>query len=348
VSRHRADPSGELLARIACIADPTVHAFASSQEARASLPPTYAPYIDKFGLRGLALLPLMSREHLRGIVTVTREGASAPFDDDDLITIKTCIEYASLAVEGAMRFEAERAAELAVNAERERIAHFQQEMLGIVGHDLRAPLAAIRIGTEMLAAKGDLGAANIVKRIDSSTSRMTRMIDQLLDMTRVRLGGGIPVARQRTPLVPIIKSVMAELSMAHQGTRFELVCDADVVGLWDPDRLGQVASNLLGNAVQYGRQGAPIIVEVTRTERAATMTVHNENRGEPIRADAIATLFDPYHRGDHSERNGNGLGLGLYIVNGIVRAHGGTIDVESIPSGTTFRVVLPGSGLPVA
>jgi signal transduction histidine kinase len=141
---------------------------------------------------------------------------------------------------------------------------------------------------------------------------------------------------------------MPELSMAHQGTRFELVCDADVVGLWDPDRLGQVASNLLGNAVQYGRQGAPIIVEVTRTERAATMTVHNENRGEPIRADAIATLFDPYHRGDHSERNGNGLGLGLYIVTGIVRAHGGTIDVESIPSGTTFRVVLPGSGLPVA
>jgi signal transduction histidine kinase len=344
VTRHRADPSGELLAAVARIADPVVHVFASSEAARATLPPAYAAYIDRFGLHGLAIMPLASREHLRGIVTVTRDGGSVPFDDDDLVTIETCIEYANLAVEGAMRFDAERAAELAVNAERERTAQYQQEMLGVVGHDLRAPLGAILIGTEMLAAKGDPAAANVVKRIESCGKRMTRMIDQLLDMTRVRLGGGIPIARTRTLLFPIIRSAMDELSLAHKGTRFELVGEEDVVGLWDADRLAQVASNLLGNAVQYGMAGAPISVAVSHANGVATLTFHNENRGEPIRPDVIATLFEPYRRGEDTERNSNGLGLGLYIVNGIVRAHGGTIDVESSPAGTTFRVVLPESG----
>lgn len=350
VTRHKADPSGESLAAIASGAEPVVHSFASSEAARETLPAAYAAYIGRFGLRGLAILPLSSREPLRGIVTVTRDGGSGPFDDDDLATIETCIEYAALAVESAMRFDAERSAERAVNAERERTAQFQQEMLGIVGHDLRGPLGAILIGTEMLAAerKNDPADAYVVKRIESCVRRMTRMVDQLLDMTRARLGGGIAVARQRTPLLPLIKSVMEELSLAHTGTPFELVTVAEVVGLWDPDRLGQVVSNLLSNAVQYGLAGAPIIVGVTRAEGAATITVHNQLRGKPIPPETLATLFEPYRRGGDHGQNTTGLGLGLYIVHEIVRAHGGTMDAVSSQSGTTFRVALPEAGGPVA
>jgi len=349
VTRHRADPSGESLAAIASVADPVVHSFDSAEQARATLPAAYAAHIGRFGLRGLAILPLSSRAPVRGLVTVTRDGGSGPFDDDDLQTIETCIEYASLAVESAVRFDAERSAERAVNSERERIARFQQEMLGIVGHDLRGPLAAIQIGTEMLAAERKNDAdAYVVKRIESCAQRMTRMVDQLLDMTRARLGSGIPVLRTRTPLLPLLRSVMGELSLAYNGTQFDLVGSADVVGLWDPDRLAQVASNLMGNAVQYGLAGAPITVELAGAEGAATITVHNQLRGNPISPEAIATMFEPYRRGGDVERNGNGLGLGLYIVSEIVRAHGGTIGVESALSGTTFRVVLPEAGRRVA
>jgi signal transduction histidine kinase/DNA-binding response OmpR family regulator len=313
------------------------------------LPPNATVTSQRVGSSGetaapgpLALLPLSRREQIRGVVRVTRDGGAEPFDSDDLAAIETCIEYASLAIESAMRADAERLVERAVHAERERIAEFQQAMLGIVGHDLRAPLGAIVIGTEMLAADiKDPANAHVLARIDSCAQRMTRMVDQLLDMTRARLGGGIPLARQRAPLLPLVRSVIDELALAHTGTRFELVGGADIVGVWDPDRLAQVASNLIGNAVHYGLRDAPIVVKLSRSAGAATITVHNQLRGQPISPEAIVTMFEPYRRGSGTERNGNGLGLGLYIVNEIVRAHGGAVTVESSAVGTTFRVVLP-------
>ncbi len=341
VTRHNADPSGQALAAIATATGPVVYGFASDEEARETLSPAYAGFIERFGLRGLAILPLSNREPLPGIVTVTREGSRHPFDHDDLATIQTCIEYASLAVESALRFEAERAAERTISAERERTARFQEEMLGIVGHDLRGPLGAILIGTEMLAADRDPAHASIVMRIDSCANRMVRMVEQLLDMTRARLGSGIPVVRQRMQLVPVLRSAIDEISLAQPAISFELVAPNEIVGQWDPDRLGQVVSNLLGNAVQYGLPGAPIVVSAHAEHGHATFTIHNALRGAPLAAEAINKLFEPYVRGTDTKRNGNGLGLGLYIVSEIVRAHAGTIDVESVTSGTTFRVVLP-------
>jgi signal transduction histidine kinase len=100
-------------------------------------------------------------------------------------------------------------------------------------------------------------------------------------------------------------------------------------------------ANLVSNAVHYGHPSAPITVELTSSEAAAAITVHNAIRGKPIPPQALATLFDPYHRGDDLKRNATGLGLGLYIVHEIVRAHAGTMGVESSQSGTKFRVVLP-------
>jgi signal transduction histidine kinase len=156
------------------------------------------------------------------------------------------------------------------------------------------------------------------------------------------------VDRREVRLVPLIQSVIDELSLAYAKTRFELVAPSDVIGLWDPDRLGQVVSNVMSNAVQYGLEGAPIIVGVTSSPAAAAITVHNAIRDKPIGPEALARLFDPYRRGPDTGHNATGLGLGLYIVHEIVRAHSGTMDVESSPSGTTFRVVLPTSGPCVA
>ncbi len=275
-------------------------------------------------------MPFPRSELVRGTVTVSR--GSKPFVDDDLAAIAACVEYASLALESALSLEA-----------RGRAAHFQKQLLGMVGHDLRAPLGSIVVGTELLEmdVKDNPDALSVVKRIEASAIRMRRMIDQLLDLTRARLGDGIPVARSKSPLFPIIQPVIAELAMTHRTAKLELL-GADITGIWDPDRLAQAVSNLLVNALQYGREGTPIVVELATVDGAATITVHNTVRDEPIPPEALSKLFQPDRRGVHDIRYGtSGLGLGLYLVSEIVRAHGGSISAVSEGSRTSFRVVLP-------
>jgi signal transduction histidine kinase len=171
---------------------------------------------------------------------------------------------------------------------------------------------------------------------------MTKIIDQLLDVTRARLGGGIEITRARASLVPVVQGVLDELALAHPRSRFELVASSDPVGNWDLDRLSQVVSNLASNAVLYGRPDAPIVVEVSSSADAATIVVANAVRDNPIAPDRLASLFDPYMRGGGSDQhNAHGLGLGLYIAQEIVRAHRGTISAESSAAGTRFRIRLP-------
>jgi signal transduction histidine kinase len=277
------------------------------------------------GITSVAM-PLSRSDLVRGTVTVSRDGG---FDGDDLETITACVGYASLAIESALRSE--------------RTAHFQKQVLGIVGHDLRAPLGAISVGTELLEmdVENNPAAMTVVKRIDTSVVRMRRMIDQLLDLTRARLGDGIPVARSTTRLLPIIRSVVDELARTHATAKLEVVGE-DITGSWDPDRLGQVVANLTTNALQYGLEGGPIVIELATAEGSVTITVHNTIRETPISPEALARLFEPDRRGAHDVRhNTSGLGLGLYLVSEIVRAHGGSISAVSAESRTSVRVVLP-------
>jgi signal transduction histidine kinase len=110
--------------------------------------------------------------------------------------------------------------------------------------------------------------------------------------------------------------------------------------MWDPDRLAQVIANLASNAVHYGRAGATVAVTLSREADTAIIVVHNELRGEPVSETKLQAAFDPFTRGDSGEHH-SGLGLGLYIVSEIVRAHGGTISASSGVHGTEFRVGLP-------
>jgi len=283
-------------------------------------------------------LPLSRLTRLVGLVTVTRASGSPALDDDDIAAIASCIEHASLAAESALQLVAERAA---VRDERVRTMQFQQEMLGIVGHDLKAPIGAILLGTELLATGERPEPPPVVTRIASFANRMTRMVDQLLDLTRVRLGGSIPLSRTRGRLEPIVRSVIAELRVVHPHSSIELTADAEVRGCWDADRVAQVVFDLVGNAVQFGREEAPIQVGVSHAPGAARITVSNEVRDQPMSAELIARLFEPYRRGWDSDHSGTGLGLGLYIAHEIVRAHRGSIAVVSSPSGTIFEVLLP-------
>ncbi len=231
-------------------------------------------------------------------------------------------------------------------AETERATtRYHEEMLGIVGHDLRNPLSAMSMGLELLADEPGLSPTghHTLRRIVNSTRRMATIIEQLLDVTRARLGAGMPHAPRPSALKAIVANVLDELTLSRRDTKFELFGD-DVHGDWDVDRLEQVISNLGSNAAQYGRQGGPVRVELSHTETHAVIAVHNELRDRPIPPEVLETLFDPFKRADAGSDHAGGLGLGLYIVGEIVRAHHGTIDVASGLDGTVFRVALPRDG----
>jgi signal transduction histidine kinase len=168
---------------------------------------------------------------------------------------------------------------------------------------------------------------------------MVRMVDQLLDLTRARLAGGVPIARRTTDLVAVVAAVLDELASAHPGVMLCVDLPREMVGEWDGDRLAQVAANLVGNAIEHGDRTRPIRIVLGGGDSTAVLTVQNE--GPPIPEDILPLLFDPFRAGRlAASRRGKGLGLGLYITREIVVAHGGTITVRSAAE-TTFEVTLP-------
>jgi signal transduction histidine kinase len=216
---------------------------------------------------------------------------------------------------------------------------YRDQFVGMVSHDLRSPLGAITAGAALLAASADddQGQARIARRILSSAQRMERMIADLLDLTRIRLGGAIPLKRVRTDLQKVCAEVVLELQAHHPDAVVQFASHGDVTGEWDADRLAQVVSNLVGNAIEHGSQG-PVTIEAVDARESVRLSVHNA--GGPIASDAQATIFEPLTRGVADATQN--IGLGLFIARAIVVAHGGEIYLESAEqSGTTFEVVLP-------
>ncbi len=226
-------------------------------------------------------------------------------------------------------------------AELQDTVRFNEMFTGILGHDLRNPLAAI-ITSARLAMTRDSSERlrRPLARILSSGDRMTRMIDQLLDFTRVRLGGGIPVAPVEIDLAALVRQVMDELDEANPEMTLRLACSGDTFGRWDPDRLSQVFSNLVANAVRHGEAAHGVDVTVDgQAEGNVQVTVHNMGS---IPARRLPKLFEPLAGASRRPEKSQGLGLGLFITRQLVRVHGGSIEVRSDePSGTTFTVTLP-------
>jgi len=224
-----------------------------------------------------------------------------------------------------------------------RTASFREQFIGILGHDLRNPLNAIRASADVILMHDNLhpGQAKGVRRIIASADRMARMINDVLDFTRGRLGGGIPVQRTRANLHEVVQQTVDELHVAHPDRDFGFEATGDGWGFWDADRVAQVVSNLVGNALQHGSIAAPIRIAVCDLQQNVVVRV--TNTGQSIPQTALPTLFEPFRGSVIAARRtkNQGLGLGLFIVNEIVRAHGGTIDVQSSEHATTFSVVLP-------
>nr|WP_123784037.1 HAMP domain-containing sensor histidine kinase [Corallococcus macrosporus] len=222
-------------------------------------------------------------------------------------------------------------------------AVFREQFLGILGHDLRNPLQAISGNAALLLRYGGLAEPQrkAVNRISISADRMARMINDLLDFTRTRLGGGYALTRARVNLHDVLRQVVEELEVAHPMRRFELVMSGNGWGEWDADRIAQAASNLVGNAVQYSPEDTPVSVSVRDEDGGVRLEVHNW--GLPIPSERLPHIFDPFVRAqDMRSAQRNGLGLGLYITHEIVRAHGGLLQVTSTTDeGTRFWLYLP-------
>jgi signal transduction histidine kinase len=167
------------------------------------------------------------------------------------------------------------------------------------------------------------------------------MIEQILDLSRTRVGGGLKVTPTSLDLGAILTGIVDELRTAHPQRDIRLRCPS-IIGRWDRDRMEQVFSNLVGNAIHYGLETKPVTIDGRAEGNEVQVAVHNE--GPPIAESQRGTLFSPFRRGerDSRSRKTSGLGLGLYISREIVAAHGGEIDVQSsADEGTTFRVILP-------
>jgi signal transduction histidine kinase len=229
----------------------------------------------------------------------------------------------------------------------ENVDEAKEMFLAILGHDLRTPMGAIYTSAKFMLDTQELKEPHLTltSRIVTSATRTVGMIGDLLDFNRSRLGGGIPVVREELNLGKLLHDAVDEVSAAHPNCTFRVDTRQDQGGEWDAARLSQALANLIGNAGEHAPVGTSIQVGLDGDEDEVAITIHN--MGGAIPGDRLDGLFNPMKARKAGSAPGSrgptaNLGLGLYIAERIVHAHGGRIDVESSEmQGTTFTVRLP-------
>jgi two-component system sensor histidine kinase/response regulator len=222
--------------------------------------------------------------------------------------------------------------------EKTETLRLNEMLTAVLSHDLRSPLNAVLTSALLIQRRStEEPVKQTADRILSSGRRMSRMIEDMLDMARARLAGGIPLKREPADLGALVDRVVSEVQAAYPERRIEVVQTGDRGGNWDGERLAQVASNLLGNALQHGDASGVVRVTVDGT-RSAAVVITVENSGT-IPSDLLPQLFDPFRGARRQTGRTEGLGLGLYIVQQVVIAHGGSVDVQSGNDNRTAFVV---------
>jgi signal transduction histidine kinase len=219
----------------------------------------------------------------------------------------------------------------------------RDRFLAVLGHDLRTPIGAIMMSTKFLLDLGDMQDPHLslVTQMHNSARRMNRLVGDLLELARTRMGDTIPITRASIDVGKLLDDVGEEMSASHPTHRMEFRKSGDLRGMFDCERLMQALINLVSNAVHHGAADRPITITATGDAEEVVIAVHNE--GAPIAVDRLDHLFDAMKElPPGGVRDRRHLGLGLYIVDKIVAAHDGRIEVESsAAAGTTFTVYLP-------
>jgi signal transduction histidine kinase len=222
-----------------------------------------------------------------------------------------------------------------------KTAELREQFIGVLGHDLRNPLASVDAGMRYLLRNlGTEKAPEIILTVQKSVLRMASLVDNIMDFARGRLGDGLTISRDaKQPLTPVLEQVIAELKSVWPDVAIEASIDIEEPVNCDRGKLGQLFSNLLGNAILYGDQGKPVRVSARTLNGVFELAV--TNYGAPISDKAMGNLFKPYTRGERPSQQG--LGLGLYIASQIVGAHGGTLKATSNAEETRFVFEMPQS-----
>lgn len=281
-----------------------------------------------FGITDLPIVIVTATRHRQDVVEGLRSGANdyvmKPFDREELSArLASLIERSHL------------------QRELREHAAFRERFMAILGHDLRQPLTTIVLGARVLAGRDHEAIdARTITMIGRASARMQRMIDDLLDLTRTRSGGGIPIVPAQADLADVCRSAVDEIRAGHPDRAIEWRGPSRCHGAWDRDRITQLLGNLISNALEHGDPHGIVSVQLMCGEEVATLSV--QNTGEPISKASAALLFDPFRGARQGSR---GLGLGLFIAEQIARRHGGSIAVKSDVEHTRFTVTLPREGL---
>lgn len=231
----------------------------------------------------------------------------------------------------------------------ESVAHHAAEartwhniFLGVLGHDLRGPLTAILLTSNLMSQMtADTPLSRLVRRLVMSGERMSTLLDDLLDFSRSSLGVGLRITRRNSDLAQELQDEIDMLRMAWPDARIDFSSSGEIHGAYDASRVREAMANLVNNAVKYGEQGGDVSVHLASDEDGIVLTV--ENTGAAISDDTLARMFDPLQRGAAATTrdDGTSLGLGLFVVREIARAHQGDVTVTSTGNRTAFTMQLP-------
>ncbi|MGO8117938.1 ATP-binding protein [Rhizobium leguminosarum] len=244
----------------------------------------------------------------------------------DLVDARTAADAAGATIKSKLAFE-------------QQTAELREEFIAVLGHDLRNPLASIAAAARMLRKEKQTDRAiKVLDLMQGSVVRMSALIDNVLDFARGRLGGGITLERRAEHLEPLLRQVIEELRFSHLDRAIEVTIEFDGPINCDSGRIGQLVSNLLGNALTHGTPDEPVRLSAVTVDGRLELWI--ANGGAPISSDAMTRLFQPFFTGEAGTSQ-RGLGLGLHIASEIARAHGGTITVSSDDKETRFNFVMP-------
>jgi PAS domain S-box-containing protein len=288
--------------------------------------------LETLDIRSSISLPLVARGRKLGLLSL---GSNRPGLMSDLATLRVAQAVADRA---AIAIDNSR-----LHTELREAVRVREDVVAVVSHDLRNPLNAITLSAAVLARQGGLDerTARTVARIDAAALRAQRLIRDLLDFTQARVGG-LNLSPRTSDVHAIARLVADEFRSTHPERRIDLLATGDGHGEWDPDRLGQVMANLVGNALQHSP--ADTLVRLETRGHGAEVLIIIHNLGEPIAPELLPVLFEPFRRGReaHDKGESGSLGLGLFITRQIVEAHRGHLEVRSaVGEGTTFTVRIP-------
>jgi PAS domain S-box-containing protein len=296
-----------------------------------------SPVLRAAGVRSLLGVPLLVDDRLIGILRVGTSQVRE-FSDDDQRTIQMIADRLARAVDNALVY---RDANEAVG--------LCEEMLSVAAHELNTPLTTVQGWLQLLIRAVERQERTeldpvvaYARNLQAEANRLTGIVDDLLDTARAKQGR-IVLGHEPVDLVPLARSVLDRFEWSPERTaRHELylVAPGEVLGIWDLNRIDQVLTNLVSNAVKYSPEGGEVRVELYATDEGVVIEVHDQGIG--IDAADVPTLFQPFQRTDVARRSAPGTGLGLYITRQIVEQHGGTIGLESeLGIGTRVKARLP-------